>query len=167
MLIKKGLLIVIFLCLAFTAKSIEAEEVKKIDPKQIVNDIVLESNGNVTIEMSDDIFEILIPQKKGKKIVNKNGTYRTIGYRVQVFSDGRDQYTLEARANARGSAVLSRFPKYKGQVYTFSKSPNWFTRVGNFETIEEANDALKELKRAFPSYSGEMRVVKCEVLIRK
>lgn len=117
--------------------------------------------------MSDDLYNLLIPTKKERKVVNRNGTYRTMGYRIQVFSDGRNQHTLEARANARGNAVLSRFPKYKGQVYTFSKSPNWFTRIGNFETMEDANSALKELKRAFPSFSGEMRIVKCEVLIRK
>lgn len=159
--------ILILLSVAFTAHAEEQENHKIINPEQIVNDIVNGSNNNVSIEMSDDLYNLLIPTKKERKVVNRNGTYRTMGYRIQVFSDGRNQHTLEARANARGNAVLSRFPKYKGQVYTFSKSPNWFTRIGNFETMEDANSALKELKRAFPSFSGEMRIVKCEVLIRK
>ena len=89
------------------------------------------------------------------------------GYRVQVFSDGRNQGTLEARAKARGSAVLARFPKYRGQVYTYSQSPNWYTRVGNFRSQQEANAALHELKRAFPSFSSEMRVVKCKIVVIK
>ena len=155
--------ILILLSVTFTAYSDD----KIVNPEQIINDIVTGSNNNVTIEMSNDLYNLLIPTKKERKVVNRNGTYRTMGYRIQVFSDGRNQHTLEARANARGNAVLSRFPKYKGQIYTFSKSPNWFTRIGNFETLEDANSALNELKRAFPSFSGEMRIVKCEVLIRK
>lgn len=157
----------IFIC--FSASIIAAENANEnsMDPRTIVNTIVMESNGNVSIEMSDDLYQLLIPQKKERKTINRHGTYRTTGYRVQIFSDGRNQHTLEARANARGNAVLARFPKYRGQVYTFSKSPNWFTRVGNFETLEEANAALQELKRAFPSFAGEMRTVKCEVLMRK
>ena len=89
------------------------------------------------------------------------------GYSIQVFSDGRNQGSLEARAKARGSAVLAKFPKYRGQVYTFSQSPSWYTRVGNFRTQQEASEALSELKRAFPSFASEMRVVKCKIVVIK
>lgn len=82
------------------------------------------------------------------------------GYRVQVFSDGRNPQTLQTRAKARGNAIVAKFPKYRGQIYSFSSSPNWYTRVGNFRTQAEASAALAELKRAFPSFAGEMRVVK-------
>lgn len=167
MQISKIISALLLLSISLNVYSEEQENHQTINPEQIVNDIINGSNSNVTIEMSNNLYDLLVPIKKEKKIVNRNGTYRTMGYRIQVFSDGRNQHTLEARANARGNAVLSRFPKYKGQVYIVSKSPNWFTRIGNFETMEDANSALKELKRAFPSFSGEMRIVKCEVLIRK
>jgi uncharacterized glyoxalase superfamily metalloenzyme YdcJ len=85
---------------------------------------------------------------------------------VQVFSDGRNQTTLEARARARGNAIVAKFPKDRGQVYSFSKSPNWYTRVGNFSTAAEANAALQELKRAFPSFASEMRTVKCDIILK-
>lgn len=167
MRIIKVISILAMISAVFTTYAEESHEAKKINPKEIVNQIVENSNGNVNIEMTNDLYELLIPQKKNLKPTNRKGIYRTHGYRIQVFSDGRNQHTLEARANARGNAILAKFPKYRGQVYTFSKLPNWFTRVGNFETIEEANEALKELKRAFPSFAGEMRTVNCEVLIRK
>ena len=61
---------------------------------------------------------------------------------------------------------MARFPKYRGQVYTFSSSPNWYCRVGNFRTAAEANAALAELKRAFPAFASEMRTVKSTVILR-
>lgn len=99
-------------------------------------------------------------KRKGDGAVQKRQ-----GYRIQVFGDGRNPSTLQARAQARGNAIVARFPKYRGQVYSFSSAPNWYTRIGNFKTAEEANRALDELKRAFPSFSAEMRVVKSQITI--
>lgn len=93
--------------------------------------------------------------------------HKTQGYRIQVFSDGRNPSTLQARAKARGNAIVAKFPKYRGQVYSFSSSPNWYTRIGNFKTAKEANDAMIELKRAFPAFAQEMRVVKSPITLIK
>lgn len=101
-------------------------------------------------------------KKKGGAAVQKKQ-----GYRIQVFSDGRNPATLQARARARGNAIVARFPKYRGQIYSFSSAPNWYTRIGNFSTSEEANSALAELKRAFPAFAAEMRVVKSPITIIK
>ena len=97
----------------------------------------------------------------------RQGINKLAGYRVQVFSDGRNQTTLETRAKARGNIIVSKFPKYRGQVYTYSSSPNWYCRVGNFQTEHEASEALRELKRAFPAFGGEMRVVRSQIVIIK
>lgn len=101
-------------------------------------------------------------QQPKRKVENTKGQ----GYRIQVFSDGRNPATLQARAKARGNAIVAKFPKYRGQIYSFSSSPNWYTRVGNFKTSQEANQALAELKRAFPSFAAEMRVVKSPITLR-
>lgn len=95
------------------------------------------------------------------------GINKMPGYRIQVFSDGRNQHSLESRARARGSAIVARFPKYRGQVYTFSSAPNWYARVGNFRSQEEAASALAELKRAFPQFASEMRVVRSRIVVVK
>lgn len=139
-------------------------------PRQdIVEKIQQESNGNVTIDISPSILELILKNeapKPGKKEI-RPGINKLSGFRIQVFSDGRNQHTLEARAKARGSAILARFPKYRGQIYTYSSSPNWYTRIGNFRTNTEAIHALEELKRAFPGYASEMRVVKCQIVVIK
>lgn len=137
--------------------------------KNAVALIMEESNGNINIEMPPAILEAVLQNPGGKKphAELKSGINKLAGYRIQVFSDGRNQSTLESRAKARGSLILSKFPKYKGQVYTYSSSPNWFTRIGNFRTAAEANSALTELKKAFPGIASEMRVVKSQIVVIK
>lgn len=134
----------------------------------IIKQIQEESQGEVSVEISDELLDKILTnpeiQKKNTGEGQRTQSSRGTGYRIQVFSDGRNQHSLEARAKARGSAIIARFPKYRGQVYTQSSSPNWYTRIGNFRTQQEANAALEELRRAFPQYSSEMRVVKSKII---
>ena len=136
--------------------------------ENIVERIEAESNGNVTIEIDEDLLDKILtdPGVAVRKKENKDPNAQRNGYRIQVFGDGRNQSSLEARAKARGNAIVARFPKYRGQVYTYSSAPNWYTRIGNFRNEEEARQALDELKRSFPSFSSEMRVVRSKINVR-
>ena len=156
----------IIICVLLGTSQLNAEE--NANPN-IVEKIMMESDGNIEIEMPKNILDLIIQpsQKKKESSDSRQGLNKITGYRIQVFSDGRNQHSLEARAKARGSAILAKFPKYKGQIYTFSNSPNWYTRVGNFRTNAEANAALTELKRAFPNYASEMRIVKSQIVVVK
>lgn len=151
------------------AQSTETENV----PANPVIRIQEESLGNVTLDIPDDIIQqILKEDKSDSRKVNrqvnlKPGINKIDGFRIQVFGDGRNQGSLESRARARGNAVAAKFPKYRGQVYSYSSSPNWYTRVGNFRTQAEASAALAELKRAFPQFAGEMRIVKSQIVVIK
>lgn len=141
------------------------------EPDNVVERIERESNGNVHIDIPDNLLDqILRGEKEAIKKETQTlrpGINKTQGYRVQVFSDGRNQHSLESRARARGNAIVARFPKYRGQVYSYSSSPNWYTRIGNFQTQAEASNALVELKRAFPQFAAEMRIVKSQIVIIK
>ena len=145
-----------------TANSVKSNPVEVIEQ---------ESGGKIKINIPENILELIISdqdsQKKSTGPVIRPGVNKLTGFRIQVFSDGRSQHSLESRAKARGSAIASRFPKYRGQIYTFSSAPNWYTRVGNFQTSNEASSALAELKRAFPQFASEMRVVKSPIVIIK
>lgn len=136
--------------------------------ENIVQRIENESDGNVIIEIDADLLEQILtdPDLGIKKRATRDPNASLNGYRIQVFSDGRNQSSLEARAKARGNAIVARFPKYRGQVYTFSSAPNWYTRIGNFRNEEEARKALEELKRSFPNFSSEMRIVKSKINAR-
>lgn len=130
-----------------------------------------ESLGNVHIDIPDNILHELLKEEqavpKRQKEVLRPGINKVSGFRIQVFGDGSNQHTLEARARARGNAIVAKFPKYRGQVYSYSSSPNWYTRIGNFRSSGEASSALAELKRAFPQYAAEMRVVKSQIVVIK
>lgn len=153
--------------------SVLASAQSATEPANVVEKIMEESEGNVEIDIPDNILHQILtmpeaPKKRQDRGENlRKGVNKMQGYRVQVFSDGRNQHSLEARAKARGNAVMAKFPKYRGQVYSFSKSPSWYTRVGNFRTEREANQALAELRRAFPKFAGEMRVVQCQITVVK
>lgn len=136
--------------------------------ENIVERIEAESNGNVTIDIDEDLLDKILtdPEVAVRKKETKDPNAVRNGFRIQVFSDGRNQSSLEARAKARGNAIVARFPKYRGQVYTYSSAPNWYTRIGNFRNEEEAEKALDELKRSFPNFSSEMRIVRSKINVR-
>ena len=82
---------------------------------------------------------------------------RMAGYRVQVFSDNNVP-TAKAEAAPKQRIISARFPQY--QTYVRYTSPYWRLKVGDFRTQQEANDAADELRKAFPAYSKEIRVVR-------
>lgn len=68
---------------------------------------------------------------------------RTNGYRIQVyFGDNSRKGKTEARS--AGMRFRDNFP---GQpVYVSFASPHWLCRAGDFRTIEEASDVLRQLR---------------------
>ena len=171
------LLLALFTCLGLFAQNNPSNTSQTnnlaIERPNPIEVIMEESEGNIVIDIPDNIMPSIIQNSTGtvsngaNKGNLKTGINRMTGYRIQVFSDGRDQSTLESRARARGNLILSRFPKYRGQIYTFSNSPNWYCRVGNFRNSEDASNAMAELKKAFPSFSGDMRIVKSPIVLIK
>ncbi|MDE6843770.1 MAG: SPOR domain-containing protein [Muribaculaceae bacterium] len=146
-------------------------EVEPTTSSTIIEEIESGSEGRITIDIPSAILRLILDEPVSKTPSHAPtvhpGVNKMSGYRIQVFSDGRNQHSLESRAKARGSAILAKFPKYRGQIYSYSESPNWYTRVGNFQTSGEASEALTELKRAFPGFASEMRVVKTQIIVIK
>lgn len=133
----------------------------------LVKDFVPETKGDAEPEVVADESNARVDDQQSDERPGKKVATRTNGYRIQVFSDGRNQNTLRTRARARAKKIISKFPQYNRQVYSFSKAPYYYTRVGNFATKAEADRALAQLRRAFPEFAGEMRVVSSEVIISK
>lgn len=65
------------------------------------------------------------------------------GYRIQVYAGGNSR-TARAEAQRMASKVKSYFSDMP--TYTHFQSPRWLCRVGDFRTIEEASQALRELR---------------------
>lgn len=163
-----SLILIIVAAGSFSLSVVAQSEVKETPIERIQKG----SNGRIEIDIPEAVLQLIIQNQEQKKSTTEPTTPKTsmgrhAGYRIQVFSDGRNMRSIEAMAKARGSAIVSKLPKYRGQVYTFSKSPNWYTRVGNFRSQEEANSALAELRRVFPQYASEMRIVKSQIVSNK
>ncbi len=88
---------------------------------------------------------------------------KSIGYRVQVYSDNNAR-TAKGTARQRERAISGAFPQY--DTYVTYASPYWRLRVGDFRSQYDAEKAAAEIKRVFPSYGREVRVVRDRVNLR-
>ncbi len=71
-------------------------------------------------------------------------TFKTTGYRVQVFAGGNSRQDKQTAERIR-SELRMLFPSEN--VYVHFKSPRWICRMGNFRTQEEAIQALQKVKK--------------------
>lgn len=88
--------------------------------------------------------------------------YRMRGYKVQAFS-GNNQRTSKDEAHRKQGQIKASFPELETVV--LFESPFWRLRVGNFATREAAEEAMQDLRNAFPSFGKEMYIVVDEVKI--
>jgi len=118
------------------------------------------------VNQPEKLLQRLIPvegaedEEEQKEEVARPVNGRMAGYRVQVFSDNNAR-TAKNEARSKQRIISSRFPQY--QTYVMYTSPYWRLKVGDFRTQQEANSAADELRKAFPSYSKEIRVVRDRV----
>lgn len=131
----------------------------------IVDHITTGTENVVT--QPDQLLQRLIPvetteDNSEKEEVARPVNGRMAGYRVQVFSDNNTR-TAKNEARSKQRVISSRFPQY--QTYVMYTSPYWRLKVGDFRTQQDANNAADELRKAFPAYSKEIRVVRDRVNI--
>ena len=77
-----------------------------------------------------------------KKLMRNS--YKTQGYRIQVFSGGNSRLDKQ-KAQTAGAVMKSNFPSEP--IYVHFYSPSWKCRMGNYRTIEEARKLLKRVKQ--------------------
>lgn len=71
-------------------------------------------------------------------------TIKAKGYRIQVYA-GNNSRRAKNEAMSIASRIREEFPEI--QVYTYFLSPRWLCRVGDFKSIEEADEMLRRLKK--------------------
>ena len=104
---------------------------------------VVPDQGVITIHQ-DSRLEALLgvtydPSKsKGKKI-------QTVGYRIQIYAGGNTRYAKE-EAQKAAQYIREKYPEIP--VYTEFVAPRWVCRVGDYKTIEEADQAMRILKQS-------------------
>jgi hypothetical protein len=128
-----------------------------------------EKRQNVDFESNDDEKEEKENKKEEelatrpssrKKISQQYITNRSVGYRIQVYADNNFR-TAKANAQARARSIAMRFPQYR--FYLSYKAPAWHLRIGDFKSQQEAQRAMSQIKRSFPSYASEMTIVRDKI----
>ncbi len=103
---------------------------------------------------------ILLPPSEPKKKVMV-GSYKVNGYRVQAFAGG-NQRKDRLKAEQTAAKIKANFPDEP--VYTHFYSPRWICRVGNYRTLEEANEMLIAIRKlGYPSAT----IVKGKITVQK
>jgi len=77
-----------------------------------------------------------------KKIMRNS--YKTQGYRIQVFSGGNSRADRQ-KAETAGTVMKANFPSEP--VYVHFYSPSWKCRMGNYKSLEEARRLLVQVKK--------------------
>ena len=88
---------------------------------------------------------------------------KSVGYRVQVYADNSVR-NAKTEARQRERALEQAFPEYA--TYVSYASPYWRLRVGDFRSQYEAEKAAAEIRKQFPRYAKEVRVVRDKVTVR-
>jgi len=120
----------------------------------------IEADTANAVVMPEGLMQRLQPGAEPEEpddAVQRQPRTHAAGYRVQVFSDNNAR-TAKNEARKRGATVASRFPQYR--TYRKYSAPYWRLRVGDFRTQSQAESAAAELRRAFPAFSKEIRVVR-------
>ena len=127
----------------------------------IVQSLNRSMNGARVVLHQDSVLDMRLSRNSGALKIDKEGNIATQGYRIQLFSDNKRNSREEAEL--RSDDVAGDMPEIP--IYVTYLSPFWRLRVGDYRTYEEANAQMQILKKKFPKYSVEMRIVKDEIVL--
>lgn len=159
---KKLILIVIlhiFTIVPIAAQKTSTDVNATIDPasQAFIIENIDEANRHQIIA-NDEILNLLKPTLEDLDS-NKRRTGKTV-YRVQVFSDNHGEKS-RTEGEKKKRAVQRRFPDYP--ISLGWDSPYWKVKVGIFQSQSDAQEAANQIKRAFPSFSREIHVIRDRV----
>lgn len=147
----RGILTIILIVAGIFAAS--AQSVNIVTTLDSTAEISISQPAELTLRLQRvDNVQITPGTNSGNTAVNQTKS----GYRIEIYADNNRSAKTEAAK--RKATVQARFPKYK--VYQIFESPFWRVRLGDFRSRNEATDVMAEIKRAFPSYSPYLRVVR-------
>jgi len=127
----------------------------------------LNNGGVISVDVPDSLLHRLefnvneeVNGDDAKQSSPSSRQVSSIGYRVEIFADNNAR-TAKSQAQARRSRVSARLPQYA--TYMVFEAPYWRVRVGDFHSRQEAEVALSEIKKLFPAYGSDCRIVRSRV----
>lgn len=125
----------------------------------------INASGTITVEAPEALKSRVEFNDDKPAEANDNATSTarprsSVGYRVEIFADNNVR-TAKGQAQARRASIASRLPQY--QAYIVFESPYWRVRVGDFAKRAEAEAAMADIRRAFPAFSSDLRIVRSRI----
>ena len=76
--------------------------------------------------------------------LNKGKKIQTVGYRIQIYAGNNTRQSKEEALKA-AAYIKDNYPEIP--VYTEFVAPRWVCRIGDYKTIEEADQTMRILKK--------------------
>lgn len=137
-----------------------AQESEKTGKQNIFEALAsVDSSSNATVKIyQDKRIELALVERKSQS--GSHATTTASGYRVQVFSSNT-QRTAKTEAFKIEKELKDVFPEHA--VYVNYTSPFWKVRIGDFKSLEDAQELRSELIKIFPNLRSETYTVKDQV----
>ena len=101
-------------------------------------------SGGVVVVKDPRIDQLVRKQIAINEETTRESRRKVPGFRIQVINSPDRSKVFVAKGK-----IYQEFPDMK--PYLMYQAPNYKLKVGNFKTQEEAEDAVKQLSRLFPS----------------
>ncbi len=118
-----------------------AQKPKEEEPRKQDTDGKTEEKEQPTEEKNTDELEIPTLDLR-KKVMRRS--YKTSGYRVQVYAGGNSR-TDRQKAESIRDDIKQSLPNEP--IYVHFYSPRWICRVGNYRSYEEAAQMLEQVRK--------------------
>ena len=99
--------------------------------------------GKVTIRQDARIEALIGKARPASATDGQQQVLKAAGYRVQVYA-GSNTRQAKNEAHAVAASVKELFPELL--IYTFFNPPRWLCRVGDYQSIEEADAMMRRLR---------------------
>jgi len=104
----------------------------------------LAQTDSVVVTRDPRVAALVQKQIEINELTSREARRNVPGFRIQVMNSPDRNKVYAAKVK-----VYEQFPDLK--PYLFYQAPNYKLKVGNFKTQEEADQALQQLSRLFPS----------------
>lgn len=101
-------------------------------------------SGNVVVNKDPRVDALVQKQIEINELTTRESRRNVPGFRIQVINSPDRNKVYAAKVK-----IYEEFPDMK--PYLLYQAPNYKLKVGNFRTQEEAEQAMQQLSRLFPS----------------
>lgn len=159
----------LFMLVLFPTLMVGQDSVFTRQSESIVDKINRPQSGKGSVQIIQDVRiaeKVGRPAKKGFIDESQEGETQYVemsGWRIQVFS-GNDQRISKREAFRKETDVKTSFPELS--TYVKYNAPIWRLCVGDFQTYQDAQKMLVQLRHTFPAYGREMSIVKARIQVK-